>query len=196
MDLDKTTNYIVSGLERSGTSMVMQILSAGGVPMSFDNESRPPDDSNPKGYYELEGGKIINSLMNRSFSLEEYKGRFIKITAYGLKFLPLGKYKIIYSERNIEEILDSMEKMAKIEDKKRSETKEVFLKLNRMIKRLILERQDTDVLFVNYGQIIKDPEDNIERIAAFLRLPDLDKSKMAACIDEKLYRQRRGAAAG
>jgi len=196
MNLDKTTNYIVSGLERSGTSMLMQILFAGGVPLAYDHESRPPDDNNPKGYYELEGGKIISSLMKRSFPLEEYKGKFIKITAYGLKFLPLGKYKIIYSERNIEEILDSMEKMAKIEDKKRDETRDVFLKLNTMIKRLILERQDTNVLFVNYGQIVKNPGENIARIASFLDLPDLDQAKMVECIDEKLYRKRREAPAG
>lgn len=195
MNLDKTTNYIVSGLERSGTSMLMQVLFAGGVPMAYDHDSRPPDENNPKGYYELEGGKVINSLMKRSFPLEEYKGQFIKITAYGLKYLPLGKYKIIYSERNIEEILDSMEKMASIEDKKRSETKQVFLKLNMMIKRLILERQDTDVIFVNYGQIVKNPEENIARIAGFLGVPDLNLSKMVSCIDEKLYRKRRESSA-
>ncbi len=93
--LNKNTNYIVSGLERSGTSMLMQILKAGNLPIAFDN-SRPADENNPKGYYELEGGKIINKLMNKSFPLDSYKGKFIKITAYGLKFLPPGKYKIIY----------------------------------------------------------------------------------------------------
>ncbi len=83
MSLDKTRNYIVSGLERSGTSMLMQILHAGGVPMAFDNSTRPPDDSNPKGYFELEGGKIINKLMKETFPFEKFKGQFIKITAYG-----------------------------------------------------------------------------------------------------------------
>ena len=62
MKLDENINYIVSGLERSGTSMMMQILRSGGLPTAFD-ESRKPDVNNPKGYYELEGGKIINKLM-------------------------------------------------------------------------------------------------------------------------------------
>ena len=84
--------------------MLMQILHAGGLPMSYDHSSRPPDDDNPKGYFELEGGKIISRLMDQTFPLEEFKGKFIKITAYGLKFHPPGNYKIIYSQRNIEEI--------------------------------------------------------------------------------------------
>jgi len=57
MTLDKNINYIVSGLERSGTSMLMQILDAGGIPSDFDQDSRPPDDDNPRGYFELEGGE-------------------------------------------------------------------------------------------------------------------------------------------
>lgn len=121
MILNSNVNYIVSGLERSGTSMLMQILNAGEIPVSFDL-SRLPDENNPKGYYELEGGKIINRLMDQSFPFNKYVGKFIKITAYGLKFTPRGNYKIIYSERNIEEIMDSMEKMANMQDWDRNES--------------------------------------------------------------------------
>ena len=73
MKLDENINYIVSGLERSGTSMLMQILEASGAPMAFDTVSRPPDENNPKGYFELEGGKIINKLMDKDFSFSDYK---------------------------------------------------------------------------------------------------------------------------
>ena len=131
--LDPSINYIVSGLERSGTSMMMQMLAKANIPVSSDKK-RQADENNPKGYYELEGGKIINKLMDGSFDFDQYKGSFIKITCYGLKYIPEGNYKIIYSERNIEEILDSMEKMAQITDENRQETKEIFLKLNEMIK--------------------------------------------------------------
>ena len=68
------TNYIVSGLERSGTSMMMQILYKGGMPVAFD-KSRPPNEHNPKGYYELEGGKVINRLMEGTFPMEKYDGK-------------------------------------------------------------------------------------------------------------------------
>jgi hypothetical protein len=190
MKLKEDVNYIVSGLERSGTSLLMQILVAGGVPAAFDPVSRPPDDDNPKGYFELEGGKIINRLMEQSFPLEKYRGQFIKITAYGLKFLPLGRYKLIYSLRNIDEILDSMEKMAKVRDENREETKEVFIKLNTMISRLIHERADVDVLFINYNQVIADPENQVRRIQEFLQ-QDLNVEEMIATVDTRLYRKRR-----
>ena len=73
MKLDSSINYIASGIERSGTSLLMQILQAGGLPMAFDMASRPPDDNNPRGYFELEGGKIISRLMNGTFPLADRK---------------------------------------------------------------------------------------------------------------------------
>jgi len=188
--VDKNVNYIVSGLERSGTSMLMQILEAGGVPTSFNNDSRPSDDNNPKGYFELEGGKIINRLMEETFPFDRYKGKFIKITAYGLKFLPVGKYKVIYSERDIEQILNSMEKMARIHDENREETRESFLKLNEMIKNTIKGREDIEVLLVNYNDILSDPEDNIRKIYDFLGSQAFDLEKMIKSVDQSLYRNR------
>jgi hypothetical protein len=191
MKLDENINYIASGLERSGTSLLMQILHAGGVPLSFDTESRPPDDNNPRGYFELEGGKIISRLMNNTFPLDEYKGRFVKITAFGLKFLPPGKYRVIYTERNIEEVLDSMEKMARIQDQDREETRASFIKLNGMIKDLITKREDIDVLFVNYNQIVADPKTQVRKISDFLELAGETEAAMIAAVDAKLYRKRR-----
>lgn len=190
MKLDENINYIVSGLERSGTSMMMQILHAGGVPVTSDN-LRKPDENNPKGYYELEGGKIINKLMNGSFSFDKHKGAFVKITAYGLKYLLPGNYKIIYMERNIEEILDSMEKMLGIKDETRDETRKSFLKLNQMIKNFIANRDDVKVLYINYNEMISNPEHSIRRIVGFLNLSDANLDKMMQSIDKKLYRQRR-----
>jgi len=191
MKLDNTINYIASGLERSGTSLLMQILHAGGVPMAFDTASRPPDDNNPRGYFELEGGKIISRLMNGTLPLADYRGRFIKITAFGLKYLPPGKYRIIYTERNIEEVLDSMEKMAKLQDQNREETKASFIKLNEMIKGLIAKREDVEVLFVNYNQVVADPKTQVKKICEFLGSREIDDAAMIAAVDAKLYRKRR-----
>jgi len=190
LNLDENINYVVSGIERSGTSMMMQILSAGGLPTAF-NESRKADDNNPKGYYELEGGKIINKLMEKTFPIEQYKGRFIKITSFGLNFLPNSCYKIIYMERNIDEVMDSMEKMAKINDTNRKETKESFTRLNHKVKHDIQNRKDVDVLFINYNKIILDPKEDIKRICDFLSLPNTTIDKMMNAIDKRLYRQRR-----
>jgi hypothetical protein len=194
MKLDNTINYVASGIERSGTSLLMQILHAGGVPMAFDTASRPPDDNNPRGYFELEGGKIISRLMNGTFPIADHRGRFIKITAFGLKYLPPGKYRIIYTERNIEEVLDSMEKMAKLQDQNREETKASFIKLNEMIKGLIGKRDDVEVLFVNYNQIVADPKTQVKKICDFLGSKEIDAAAMIAAVDEKLYRKRRAVA--
>jgi hypothetical protein len=194
MKLDDNINYIASGLERSGTSLLMQILHAGGVPMAFDTQSRPPDNNNPRGYFELEGGKIISRLMNGTFPLADHRGRFIKITAFGLKYLPPGKYRIIYTERNIEEVLDSMEKMAKLQDQNREVTKASFVKLNEMIKGLIAKREDIEVLFVSYNQIVADPKTQVKKICDFLGSKEIDDAAMIAAVDEKLYRKRRPGA--
>ena len=190
MELDRNINYIISGLERSGTSMLMQILNSGDIPTAF-NDARLPDQSNPKGYYELEGGKIISRLMEGSFPLNEYKGKFIKITAYGLKFLPPGRYKIIYSERNIEEILDSMEKMIGKEDSSRKKTRDAFIKLNNMVKNHIQDRKDIDVLLINYNDIISNTMDNICKIIDFLGMSNDILDKMMSAVASELYRQRR-----
>lgn len=190
MILDQDINYIISGLERSGTSMLMQILRAGGIPISHDN-TRPADESNPKGYYELAGGKIINKLMDGSFPIKDHKGKFIKVTSFGLKYLPPGKYKIIYSDRNIEEILDSMEKMIGEKDPNREDTKISFIKLNNMIKDYVLDREDMDILFINYNDILSDPKINISKIIKFLNAPDSLLDKMIVTVDKRLYRQRR-----
>ena len=190
MNLDESKNYIVSGLERSGTSMMMQVLAAGDVPIAF-SKSRHPDIHNPKGYYELEGGKIINKLIQGTFPFEDYKGQFIKITAFGLLYLPAGKYKIIYMERNLEEVLDSMEKMAKIADENREETKQSFKKLNEKIKNEIPTKKDIDFLLINYNDFLKNPQTNIENVCRFIGPYHFETKKMIAVIDEQLYRQRR-----
>jgi hypothetical protein len=191
MKLDDQVNYIVSGLERSGTSLIMQILRAGGVPCAFDTASRPPDDNNPRGYFELEGGKIISRLRDGVFPLAEHLGRFIKITAYGMRFLPPGRYCVVYTERNIDEVLDSMEKMAKVEDPDREGTKAAFAKLNDVTKGQLVARPDVKLLLVNYNAIVRDPASEIRRIAEFIGAAGIDEQAMAAAVDEKLHRNRR-----
>jgi hypothetical protein len=182
--LNKDTNYIVSGLERSGTSMMMQVLEAGGIKIIYDN-SRLPDINNPKGYYELEGGKIISRLMEGDYSLEPYRGKFIKITSYGLQYLPDGKYKIIYMERDIHEIIESMSAMAKMEYDNR--ITQIISKLNDYIKDMITKRPNTNTLFINYNEFIYDPDDDLDTICKFLNV-DLDTNLMRSAIDKRLHR--------
>ena len=169
--------------------MLMQILHVAGLDCAFD-KARKPDESNPKGYFELGGGKVINKLIDGSFPIDDYKGRIIKITAYGLKFLPPGKYNIIYSERNIKEILDSMEKMAEIKDENRNKTKKAFIDLNEMIKTQIKQRKDISVLFVDYNQILAKPAKNIKKIQDYFKISEEKFDDMINVIDKELYRNR------
>ena len=181
------TNYIVSGLERSGTSMMMQILYYGGMDVAFDKK-RPPDVHNPKGYFELEGGKVINRLMDGTFPMKEYDEKVIKVTAYGLKFLPPGRYRIIYMMRDIDEIMDSMEKMAGKVD--RDVEKPVFDRLNRHALKIMEKREDVEHITVGYADVLEDPAREIERVNAFLG-GRLDVSEAVKAVDSNLYRNRK-----
>ena len=188
--MNKERNYIVSGIERSGTSMMMQMLEAGGVPVMYDHKSRPADTNNPKGYYELEGGKIINLLGHNKFPFDKYKGAFIKITSYGILFLPKGKYTVIYMERNINEVLDSMDRMRGASDTTRGVTKKSFNKLNLKAKNELESRANVRYLKVNYNKVINNPKRSINSIKQFIDI-DIDRDAMINVIDKKLYRNRR-----
>ena len=137
--------------------------------------------------------KLLSSckLISKEFPIEKFKGNFIKITAYGLKYLPPGEYKIIYTERNIEETLDSIEKMIGKKEINRDETKENIVKLNNLIKNEIQTRSDIQVLFVNYNSILENPKENIIKILNFLNLQEENLQKMIDTIDLRIYHNRR-----
>jgi len=179
-------NIIVSGLERSGTSLVMQILKEGGFPIAFDS-SRKADIHNPKGYFELEGGKIIKAIEKGNFEFNKYTDKAIKVTAYGIEYLPRGDYKVIYIERDLDEIILSMDRMAK-DPVNREELKEVLYKLNENTKDLMNKSEDIDVLYIKHRNLLTDPETEVRRISRFLG--GLNIEKALEIIDPKLYRNR------
>ncbi len=181
-------NYIVSGLERSGTSMMMQILYLGGMKVAFDTK-RKPDEHNPKGYFELEGGKIINRLMEGTFPMEKYDGMVIKVTAYGVKYLPKGfRYKVIYMLRDMDEIMASMSKM--IGEELGEEDKKAFERLNKYALKLLEERDDIDYITVKYNDVIENPRREIERVNEFLG-GLLNVENAVKAVDPNLYRNRK-----
>lgn len=180
--------YIVSGLPRSGTSLIMQILKAGGLPVATD-EKREPDESNPKGYMEIKS--IIDKLRDNPDFVFNFEEKVLKVVAYGLQYLPVGNYKVIYIERNIEEILDSMEKMMGAKDEEREGTKAAFIKLNEKTKAYIKKREDMQILFLNYNEILHSPKKPIEDIHHFFGEKSLDLTEMKGVVDQNLYRQRR-----
>jgi len=179
---------IVSGLPRSGTSMIMQVLEAGGLAVASDGK-RKPDENNPKGYLEVEN--IIDKVKAEPRCIFDFEGKVLKVIAYGLQFLPPGDYSVIYLERNIEEVLDSMEKMMGASDEEREKTKKAFIRLNEKTKEEIKKRRDMRILFVDYNQILSQPRENLEKIHHFLKDKNLDLERMTAAVDKQLWRQRR-----
>jgi hypothetical protein len=178
-------NYIVSGLPRSGTSMMMQILAAGKFPIATDRK-REVDINNPRGYFEIDS--IINKIQDNPSFIYQFNGKVVKIVAYGLKFLPIGKYKIIFMVRNIDEIMDSMEKMSGKVD--RENEKKAFMKLSDVSIRLMEKREDIQHLIVHYSEVVQNPKREIERIDRFLD-GQLDVDSAVKAVDPRLYRNVR-----
>ena len=101
---------VVSGLPRSGTSMMMRMLEAGGIAPFTDGE-RTPDVDNPEGYYEYERVKDLEKDPDKSW-VREARGRALKVISLLLPSLPVeNAYRIVYMRRHLDEILQSQDKM-------------------------------------------------------------------------------------
>jgi predicted AlkP superfamily phosphohydrolase/phosphomutase/tetratricopeptide (TPR) repeat protein len=183
----KGTVTIVSGLPRSGTSMMMQMLKAGGLDILTDN-LREKDNNNPHGYLEFEKVKSMSTDVSW---MGEAVDKTVKIISHQLKYLPTNfNYKIIFMNRDISEVLKSQQKMlgksAENFSPKLAETFEV-----QQFRAISVMRGEPNVelLVVNYTDIIANPEEEIENINAFLGA-ELDLEKMAGAIDKSLYRNK------
>ncbi len=186
------TIYIVSGLPRSGTSMMMQMLQAGGIEIYSDGK-RQADENNPRGYLEHE---LTKSLATQKKWLKEANNKGVKVIANLLHQLPAHyHYKIIFMERDLHQIIASQRKMIKRLGKK---TKQDVLPLPlfnkyqetlKSVKFWASKSKYVDVLYVNYKDVIDDAFSQAIRINEFLDyalLPEL----MAQAVDEKLHREK------
>jgi hypothetical protein len=190
--LDREPITIVSGLPRSGTSMMMRMLDVGGMPILTDHV-RTADEDNPKGYYEFERVKQIE---HDQAWLEGAQGKAVKMIAALLKHLPLAyEYKIIFMRRDIEEVLASQRQMLirrgeapdTVSDE---EMARLFEKHVALTEDWIEGQPHMDVIYVDYGQVLEDPRGQAEAIERFLER-ELAVEAMAGAVDRRLYRQRR-----
>jgi hypothetical protein len=184
---------VVSGLPRSGTSMIMQMLGAGGLQLATDN-FREIDNNNPRGYYELERVKEIDKGGNKSW-LKAYKGHAIKIISFLLRDLPLDlNYKVIFISRNIDEVLVSQNKMLIHRGEQVDSTSDEKMKKNyenhlRRVRYLLKNTLNFEVLYIDYRDVIKFPVDKSRQITNYLN-NRLDIDAMASVVDSNLYRNR------
>jgi len=183
---------IVSGLPRSGTSMMMQMLDRGGLPALTDNV-RQPDEDNPKGYYEFE--PVKRTKQDPSW-LEQAVGKAVKMVYRLLYDLPKNyDYRVIFMRRKLEEVVASQNVMLERSGKQGgglSDEKllEVFRAEIDRNNRWLAAQPNFKVLYVNYNEMLQDPAPQVARINAFLG-GTLDTRAMLAVIDPSLYRQRR-----
>ncbi len=186
---------VVSGLPRSGTSMTMKMLEAGGLSLVIDG-IRTADEDNPKGYYEDERVKDLGEMDDKSW-LVSSKGKAIKVISYLLKDLPANhNYKVLFMRRDVHEVLASQTKMLARRDETSETSDQRMIELYDdhlwKVGRLLKREPHLDVLDVHYKAVLENPRAQAERVRDFLGLP-LDAAKMAGVVDGSLYRNRREA---
>ncbi len=184
---------VVSGLPRSGTSMTMKMLSEGGLELVTDG-IRTADDSNPEGYYELETVKELGKATDLSW-LPDARGKAIKVISYLLRFMPQTlNYRVIFMHRNLHEVIASQNKMLEQRGESNETSDDRLLTLFeqevKKAKNLIAARSCFDAIDVNHKDVLADPLQQATRINQFLG-GRLDIERMAAAVDQRLYRSRR-----
>jgi hypothetical protein len=185
---------VVSGLPRSGTSMMMNMLDAAGIEIVSDRV-RTADEDNPKGYFEDERVKDLEKSLDRSWILE-CRGKAIKIISFLLKDLPdSNHYKVVFMRRSLDEVIASQNKMLArrgepVDDadggKRMTELYRTHL---RKIEARLATKPNFEILDVDYREAIADPATAAGRVARFLDL-SVDPAVMAAAVDPDLYRNR------
>ncbi|MEW6085928.1 MAG: sulfotransferase domain-containing protein [Chloroflexota bacterium] len=184
---------VVSGLPRSGTSMMMKMLEAGGKTVLTDN-LREADANNPKGYYEFER---VKQMKNGDLAwLPDAVGKVVKIVTGLITYLPPDyHYKVIFMQRDLNEVLSSQKKMLgrlgkgddNIPDDKMAKTYEDHVK---QVKAWLVRQANIEVLYVNYNTMIAEATESLEKVNTFLG-GGMDVKKMASVVDRELYRERK-----
>ncbi|MBI5694447.1 MAG: sulfotransferase domain-containing protein [Nitrospirae bacterium] len=187
---------IVSGLPRTGTSMMMKMLEAGGIPVLADN-IREADEDNLGGYYELEK---VKEIKDDTAWLDGARGKVFKMVSMLLYDLPADReYAVVFMERDLSEVLASQRKMLErmgkpVSDEDDSKTRALYEKHLAEIKEWLRNQGNFSVLFLKYNDVINDPSGAAAMLDGFLGR-GLDVDRMAAVANPELYRNRAGALA-
>lgn len=188
---------VVSGLPRSGTSMMMRMLEAGGMPVVVDHD-RKPDADNPNGYYEFEP---IKKLKEDSSWVAGAAGRVVKAIYLLLYDLPKQhQYRVILMRRDLTEVIASQDAMLRrcgsatggLDPKVLARHYETQL---RQAAAWLVEQPNFAVTYVTYADIVQNPAAAAAAVASFLG-GAVDPVKMAASVDPDLYRQRAASLTG
>lgn len=185
---------IVSGLPRSGTSMLMKMLEAGGLEVATD-EIRAADLDNPKGYYELERVKELDKQGADKAWVAGMRGKVLKVVSFLLRDLPGdNSYKVLFVDRDLDEVLASQNRMLAHRDKEDSQVSDEKMKENyanhlRRTKSMLERETRFEVFYLDHRAVIDEGTKQAAAINRFLG-GHLDEQKMAQVIDPQLYRNR------
>lgn len=182
---------VVSGVPRSGTSLVMQMLQAGGVPLLVDGV-RPADEHNPRGYFEYEP---VKGLAGDASWLPQARGRAVKVIHVLLRSLPEGfDYRVILVRRDLRQVVASQDAMlaggaGAPAGPAGERLAEIYAQQLQEIEAWLEDRQRLRVLRVEHAALVADPLATARAIAAFLELDGV-AGAMAAAVDGSLFRSR------
>jgi len=184
---------VVSGLPRSGTSMMMNMLAAGGLEILSDGE-RTADIDNPKGYFELERIKNLEKETDKSY-LRAARGKAVKVISFLIKDLPdENDYRVLFMRRDLDEVLASQKKMidrlaSDDSDANDAAMKEAFRNDIARVRVLCQTLQNFALGEVRYKDAVADPAAASRAVNAFVG-GRLDEAAMHAAVDAALYRNR------
>lgn len=184
---------VVSGLPRSGTSMLMRMLEAGGVPAVTDRV-RAADDDNPHGYFELEA---VKALPADASWLAGAEGRAVKVVSALLDKLPAGRrYRVVFVERDIAEVLASQRRMLERRGEPADRVSDeamagMFRRHVAAVLERVRARPEMTLMLLRHGDVLADPAAAARTLEEFLG-GGLDVAEMAAAVDGSLWRQRAG----
>lgn len=186
---------VVSGLPRSGTSMMMKMLDAAGIPIMTD-AIRTADVDNPKGYFEFERVKDLEKDADRSW-VREARGKALKVISWLLKDLPdENAYQIVFMRRDIDEVLASQNKMLVHRGEENTADDEIMAEAYRnhlaSVRIMARKKPNWSMVEIRYDQAIRDPSGVARTVNAFLG-GRYDERRMVDAVDEKLYRNRKSA---
>lgn len=180
----RTDIIVVSGLPRSGTSLMMNMLGAGGIELLTDGVRRP-DVDNPSGYFELER---VKSLARDATWLESARGKAIKVITVLLRHLPRAyRYKVLFMRRELDEVLASQARMLEHRGMPRSPDGDAALRAEfaahlAATARLLRDDAAFEAHDVSYARLLAAPSVELEGVVRFLGA-ELDVAAMRACID-------------
>ncbi|WP_035252096.1 sulfotransferase domain-containing protein [Actibacterium atlanticum] len=191
--MSTTSQYVsvVSGLPRSGTSMMMRMLEAGGVEPIVDHE-REPNDDNPLGYYEFEP---VKALKEDSSWVPGARGKSVKVIYKLVYDLPANvDYRVIFMQRDLVEVLRSQETMMRRDGlDPDSIGRDLLLQMFQgevmEFRRWAEAQRNIRIFYADYARVVSEPEDMAKEIAKFLDT-DLNVRAMAEVVDPNLYRNR------